>query len=296
MKKILLAGGLLAAFLGGGALLYRTIFQAADARSTWIVSSYSGSVEVRVGAGEWSAASLKVPLTDGDRIRTGPDGEATLLRADSQVTVRSATEVEVSQLVEDASRFQVAIGHVYVEARGDAVSLRSESGARVDARQAGLAMTVRPDGWTQVKVKRGDAQFTSAGGTVRLEEGQEAHAEAGKTPSRPVAIPSSLLENVKFPDADTFTVRLARVEGKADPGARVKVGGVPVDVALDGTWSASVPLEEGINQIDVEASDALGVTQVAQSQPLRVDTKAPGLTGAAFGGRATTGAASAPFR
>lgn len=285
MKRAALVLALLAAFLGGGAVLYRAMFSGADERRTWIVSSYSGSVQVRIGSGEWTDVGMKTPLSDGDRIRVGSDGEATLLRDDSQVTVRASSELAISQLNEDASRFQVALGHVFVEARGDAVSLRSESGARVDARDAGLAMTVRPDGWTQVKVKRGTADFTAEGQTEKLAEGQESHAEAGKPPSKAAPIPTSILQNVRFPDADTFTVQLARVEGRADPGARLKVAGKPVEVALDGTWSADVPLEEGLNQIEVEATDALGTTQVERSQPLRVDTTAPGLSGAAFGGR-----------
>jgi hypothetical protein len=289
VKRVLIALALLAAFLAAGILLYRATFDAKAGGSSWVVSSYSGSVQVRVGAGEWADVDLKTPLGDGDRIRTGPDGEATLLRDSSQVTVRSSSELAMAQLNDEASRFQVAVGHVFVEARGDAVSLKSDSGARVDARDAGLGMTVRPDGWTQVKVKRGSAEFTSAGGTVKLAEGEHSEAEAGKTPSRPAAIPSSILENVRFPDADTFTVQLARVEGKADPGARVKVAGKPVEVALDGTWATDVQLAEGINEIEVEATDVLGTNQVERSQPLRVDTTAPGLSGAAIGGRGVTG-------
>ena len=296
MKRLLVALAIVAAFLGGGAILYRVLFSAKATGGTWVVSSYSGSVQVRVGAGEWTNVGMKTPLAAGDRIRTGPDGEATLLRDSSQVTVRSASEIAIAQLNDETSRFQVAVGHVFVEARGDAVSLRSDSGARVDARDAGLAMTVRTDGWTQVKVKRGSAEFTSAGGTVKLKEGEHSEAEAGKTPSAPTAIPESLLQNVKFPDADTFTVQLARVEGKADPGARLKVDGQPVEVALDGTWATDVALKEGINEIEVEAVDALGTTQVERSQPLRVDTTAPGLTGAAFGDRGVSGAQSAPIR
>lgn len=295
MKKTLLIVLLLAAFLGGGIAVYRLLFDGSAEGDTWIVSSYSGSVQVRMGGGEWTDVGMKTPLSDGDRIRTGPDGEATLLRDTSQVTVRSASELAISQLNDETSRFQVAVGHVFVEARGDAVSLKSDSGARVDARDAGLAMTVRTDGWTQVKVKRGNADFTAEGQTEKLTEGQESHAEVGKPPSKAVAIPDSILQNVRFPDADTFTVQLARVEGLADPGARIKVAGRMVDVALDGTWQTDVPLEEGLNQIEVEASDATGLVQVERSPPLRVDTTPPGLSGAAFGSRGVSGA-GAPIR
>lgn len=285
MRVVLIAALVVAVFLGAGVVVYRQVFGARDAETSWVVSSYSGSVQMRIGGGEWVDVDMKAPLTDGDRIRTGPDGEATLLHDDNQVTVRAATELAISQLNTDSSRFQLDIGQVFVEARGDAVSMRSQSGARVEASDAGLGMTVRADGWTQVKVKRGEADFSAEGETQRLAEGQESEAAAGKPPTTPRPIPQSILSNVRFPDADTFTVQLARVEGRADPGARVRVGDQVVDVGLDGAWAADVPLTEGINQIEVEATDALGTTQVERSQPLRVDTTAPGLSGASFGGR-----------
>lgn len=289
MKKLALVLALLVAFLAAGVAAYRVLFRGTAEARTWIVSSYSGAVQVRTGGGDWHDVDMKTPLTDGDRIRTGPDGEATLLRDANQVTVRASTELEMSQLNDDASKMQVAVGQVFVEARGQAVSLKSDAGARVDAKDAGLGMTVRPDGWTQVAVKRGVAEFTSEGETTQVKEGDESHAAPGKPPSAPVPIPQAILANVRFPDADTFRVQLARVEGKADPGARVKVAGRMVDVGPSGEWAADVELTEGVNQIEVEASDALGRTESQRSQPLRVDTTAPDLTGAAFGARGAAG-------
>ncbi len=285
MKKAVVGSAIALVTLAASAALYGVVFQREADSRTWIVSSYAGSVQVRVAGGDWRPVELKTALTDGDLIRTGPDGEATLLMESSQVTVRAASELTVAQLNADASRFRIAVGQVYVEARGDHVSLRTDTGTHVDTSEAGLGMTVRPDGWTQVKVRRGDASFTAEGQTQHLKEGEESHAAVGKPPSTPVPIPESILLNVQFPDQDTFNVQLARVEGRADPGARVRIKGQEIAVSEDGRWSAEVPLDEGVNQIEVEASDSLGVSQVARSQPLRVDTTAPGLSGAAFGSR-----------
>ena len=286
MRTVVLTAAATAAALVGGAAIYRILFKAAPVERTWVVATYTGGVEVSTGAGGWSPAAMKGMLHDGDHVRTGADGEVTLVHDDSHVTVRSGTEVEVSQLLADQSRFHLAVGEVSVEARGDHVTMDSPGGSRVDAVDAGLGMTVLPDGWTQVEVKRGSADFTGMDQTERVGQGQKAHAAAGSPPSAPVAIPSVILSNVHFPDAETFRSRLARVEGKADPGARVTVGGQPVAVAADGTFTADVPLVEGVNQIEVAATDSVGNTGSERSGPIRVDTTAPSLVGATIGSRA----------
>jgi hypothetical protein len=139
-------------------------------------------------------------------------------------------------------------------------------------------------------VKRGAADFTGLDRTEHLKEGEEAHAEAGGRPSKPAPIPEVLLLNVRFPDADTFRSRVARVDGKADPGSRIRIGSNAVEVAADGTWTANVALDEGINEIRVEAADSIGNTRTERSAPIRVDTMAPSLEGATIGSHAVSGA------
>jgi len=285
VKRTLVVLALIAAFLAAGVVVYLRMFRPQDDRPTWIVASYSGTVQAQVSGGGWKDVELKMELRDADRIRTGGDGECTLLRDDSQVTVRSDTELMVSMLAAEASRFQMSAGQIYVEARGDGISIRTGAGARVDAKDAGLGMTVRDDGWTQVKVKRGSAEFASTDQVAKVNEGETSEAAAGAPPSKPVPIPGSILSNVRFPDADTFNSRVARVEGRADPGARVRVGGRSVDVGPDGAWATDIELQEGMNQIEVEATDSLGTDQVERSHPIRVDVTAPGLAGASFGNR-----------
>ena len=283
MKKLVVTLVALSAVLAVGALAYGWLFRADPAQRTWTVSTLTGDVEVSLAGGGWRAASIKLPLHDGDRIRTAADAEVTLLHDSSHVTVRAGTQLEVSQLNADSSRFQVAEGQVYVEARGNRVTMRTQAGATMDAEDAGVGMTVKTDGWTQVQVKRGAVDFTAMDHTERVEEGEESHASVGGPPSKPETIPSILLLNVRFPDADTFNSRVARIEGKADPGTRVRVGDASVDVGADGRFAADVTLDEGINQIEVAATDSIGNQRTETSQPIRVDTRPPGLDGATIG-------------
>ena len=286
MKKPLLAVAGVALIVAVGVLAYPHLFGRGDSLPTWTLATYSGGVEVSLAGAEWVPADMKMLLTDRDRVRTGDDGEATLLSRESHVTVRPLTQLEVSHLTRESSRFQVAAGHVLVEARGDRISMHAPAGAHVDAENAGLGMIVKEDGFTQVQVRRGEADFTSMNRTERVHEGEVSEAEPGRPPTAPVAIPQVILLNVRFPDADTFNSRLARIEGKADPGSRVWVGGRYVPVDRTGEWTADLELEEGINQIEVKASDALGRSRTERSSPIRVDTEAPPLDGAIIGSRA----------
>lgn len=285
MRKTAVAFLLGAAIVAAGALSYGVVFDARDEVPEWILASYSGGVEVSVHGAEWRPAELKMRLQGHDRIRTAGDGEAMLVHGESHVMLRPKSDVEVAVLTDDSSRFQVAEGMVDVEARGTSISMRSAAGAQVDGSDAGFAMSVKRDGWTQVMGKRGEVDFSSMGRTERVKQGEMASAAPGEAPTAPVRIPESLLLNVQFPDAATFSSRLAVVRGTTDPGQRVAVGGREVEVGRDGTFELEVELEEGVNELEVVAHDAMGRTRSETSGPIRVDTTAPTLTGVAIGSR-----------
>lgn len=289
MKRFILGLLLGVGLVAAGVALYAHLFRATETEPEWTVASYSGAVAVSVGGQAWEPATIKLRLRNSDRIRAGDDGEATLILGQSHVIVRPRTELQVSNLNAEASKFQVTEGVVQVEARGDRISLMTVSGARVDATDAGLGLSVRPEGDVVLMVGRGEAEISSMGGSERVGAGQTSTARAGRPPTKPVPIPAALLLNVQFPDAETFTSRVVRVEGTTSPGSRVLVAGRHVDVDATGRWGADLELEEGVNQIDVEARDALGRSTVEHSAPLRVDTTAPLLSGATIGGRSAQG-------
>ena len=289
MRK-LVVGGIVAAALivASGIATYGMLFRAKAMTPEWIVATYTGDVSVRVGGGEWQPADIKMRLANRDRVRTAADSEITLVHGASHVTVRSTTEVQVADLRDDASKFSITSGSLYVEARGDRVLVRTLTGAAVDATDAGLGMTVKPDGYTLVQVKRGEADFSSMGRTERVTEGMQRDARAGRPPSRAVAIPEGILLNVQFPDAETFNSRLLRIAGQADPGSDVKVGGRTVTTDDLGRFAVDIELDEGVSRVQVSATDALGRTRVEMSDPLNVDVTAPILSGASIGARAVT--------
>jgi hypothetical protein len=288
MKRLLLGLVLGAAIALAGALAYRLLFDRGERPLEWVLASYSGTVEVSARGADWRPAEIKMRLTDSDRLRTGEDGEALLLREESHVTVRALTELEVASLTEEASSFDMVEGNVYVEARGDRIHVETLTEAEVDAHEAGFGMTVRDDGFVEVAVRRGLAEFTAMGVTQSVSEGNLSHATTGRPPTQPTPIPETILLNVSFPDADTFNARLARVQGQVDAGSRVRVGESLVETDADGRFAIDVALEEGANQIEVKAVDVLGRSRVERSRPILVDVTPPGLEGATIGSRRTS--------
>ena len=286
MKKLLVGGLAALVIVAVGAATYGFVFRDAPEVPVWTVATYTGDVLASVDGSSFEPVDVKMKLANRDRVRTGETGELTLVHGASHVTVRSLTEIQVADLRTDASKFSITSGVVYVEARGERIVMRAEAGAAVDAVDAGLGMTVKRDGHTVVQVKRGEADFSSMGGTERVKEGQWAEARAGRPPTRPVAIPEAILLNVQFPDAETFATRLMRITGQAEHSARVKVAGRTVDTDEDGRFAVDLELEEGVHPIEVEATDGLGRTRTATSNPFEVDVTAPALTGASIGSRA----------
>jgi hypothetical protein len=286
MKKLISGVVLAVLVVAAGTFAYFALFQGASDEPVWTISSYSGEVLVTDGGDDWRPAQMKMRLRGSDRIKTLSDGMATLVHGMSHIAIEAETEITVAELRPGLSDFSVALGGVVrVEARGSRIRATSVAGHVADTDDAGFGMSVSKDGLAVVKVNRGEIDFRSGGHTERVKEGEQSEARAGRPPSRPVRIPRNLLLNVRFPDADTFNTRLARIEGRAEAGARVYVGDRLVDTEADGTFSTEVELHEGTNQIEVRAVDAINNKTSEQSQPIRVDTVGPGLSDASIGRR-----------
>lgn len=287
MKKLVLGVVLAAVIVAAGTAAYLYYFSGNGNEPEWVISSYSGEVLVAEADGDdWKPATMKMRLRGSDRLRTLDTGMATLVHGESHVSIDSNTELSVSELRPGLSDFSVAPGGVVrVEARGSRIRTTSFAGHVADAQDAGFGMSVSKDGLAVVKVDRGEIDFHSGGHTERVLEGEQSEARAGKPPSKPVKIPRKLFLNVKFPDADTFNSRLARIEGRVEPGARAYVGGRLVETDSDGRFETEVELQEGTNQIEVKAVDSIGNKASEQSHGIRVDTRPPGLSNTTIGNR-----------
>ena len=172
IRSLAVAAALLAAGVGAQqpVSFVREILPVLDAKCYRCHSAVKQKGGLRLDGKDWKPAAMKVRLRGADRIRTLESGEATLVHDASHVTVRSSTEVAVGSLEPGSSEFEVSEGMVFVEARGARVRTVSFAGQVADSSDAGYGMTVLPDGFTEVMVKRGELDFSNAGHTVIVDK------------------------------------------------------------------------------------------------------------------------------
>jgi hypothetical protein len=231
-------------------------------------------VEVRGGAqlereGRVGMVEKDQVLQSSDRLMTPEDGEVELkLGEASFLRVGSGSRVELRSVHKGGVDLVLEDGRLEATIRPQDGVVRVESEGRVvSAEDATFAVGVM-NGMLQVGTSQGEVRVEGED-VGRIVAGQEArfvddYAEIGE-------VPESLLMDVSWPEAVPTTEPLKEVEGRTAPGARVKARGPwgerSVYAREDGYFVIEVPLEEGDNQLDLMAEDALG----RQSAVIRVD-------------------------
>lgn len=110
-------------------------------------------------AGEWSPAEPNLPLTDGDRISTGPVGRAELQVGSTTLRLHSRTELEVVRLDDERMLFQLKTGSLAVRVRSGQMAGEIEivtAEARLQPLRAGHYRIDRSGARTQAGSWRGD--------------------------------------------------------------------------------------------------------------------------------------------
>ncbi len=110
-------------------------------------------------AGEWSQAEPNLPLTDGDRISTGPVGRAELQVGSTTLRLHSRTELQVVRLDDERMVFQLKTGSVAMRVRSAQVAGEVEivtAEARLRPLRAGHYRVDRMDDRTQASSWRGE--------------------------------------------------------------------------------------------------------------------------------------------
>lgn len=250
------------------------------------VERTDGSVQFRVGKGEWQLAQIGVELAPGADVRTGADGAAFLSYGPGiAAEVKGDSVIRVDRLDEEVARFVVGEGVVVIDVdenlkEGDRVVQLGADGsdAVVETRGGRVGVLSDGKGHIQTAVTRGEAVLEAGGKRVELKAGQQSTVAPGGTPSAPVAVPKSLLLKVKFP-ADTKTAKRRHlIQGTASPGSLVRIGERVVTADEMGRFSAVVDLGEGRNRIVVQAVDVLGRAAAQRSPEITLDTRAPSHT------------------
>jgi hypothetical protein len=148
-----------------------------------VIQSLAGSVEASAGGGEFVAASVEMVLVAGDEIRTGEDGQATLLLDDGTIIIVAANSAfTVSELEGTAetpiTRFFLNVGDLFTVHEGDLAPdavYEVETPEGVAAiRSSSLKVTFDPvTGSGEAQCAEGICSFTFDGTTFELTGGEK---------------------------------------------------------------------------------------------------------------------------
>ncbi len=239
------------------------------------VLSAPGEVTV-VRGGERIAAAQGFELRADDGIETAPGARVELEGAGYRVAVEEGGRFDVREITAELSRFRLGAGLLSASVQEDpGRAVEIEGGEDAVARTTGGEVAVSRSGAAvAVGVRSGSAEFRSAGRSVVLREGQQSIALAGKGPSAPAPLPSSLLLKVSWPEERVTNRRRIVVTGRTEPGTTVILGGERVEVGPDGRFTHVIALREGSQPLAARAHGVGGST-TSEGPVVQLDTRAP---------------------
>src|SRR5687767_3863702 len=175
--RLLLAAGLLLELLLAGAAW-------SQASGVGTIQIVQGQVEVVRGGMALAVQRGDFLLRSGDRVRTGPNGQARIVTVDGQrVTLGPNSEVELIR-----RRTRVRVGRVGVWITGRGRTEVGSPGGVAAARGTGFLVEVAADGLSTITVAEGEVVFSNEQGSVTLGPNQQSSARPGQPPSRPIAV------------------------------------------------------------------------------------------------------------
>ncbi len=185
------------------------------------ILSFDGRVTVqRGGSSEWSSAHRRMPLYNGDFIKTGPDGSAEIIFADGTVyRVASDSLLEIHQRAPrpDANHdVKMVTGRVNVLTSASPSTVATDQAQTHVKEDSRVAVDVTGEGGqTTVAAYSGGARVSNrAGQTVSLQSREHVTTtpEGGLSEKLPIPGPPHLLAprpNAVFPIADQRIVELS---------------------------------------------------------------------------------------
>jgi len=107
----------------------------------------------------------------------------------------------------------------------------------------------------------GTVEVSARQRTVHIGPGQQAFVPRGAAPLMPVPIPTAVLLKVANALSGASSGLCAEIDGAAQPGAEIRVDGVPVQAGPDGRFRHEVSRARGLRGVTVSTRDAAGHTR-----------------------------------
>ncbi|HEX8701322.1 MAG TPA: hypothetical protein VF815_21025 [Myxococcaceae bacterium] len=244
------------------------------------ITQVSGTVEVRAKDGSWVPVDKGATLGAADAVRTLNGSYAVIIGSESvEINMEPGTEVTVEELTTSVSRLLLGTGMATTKVltgKGHTIEFKAaNSDALARASEPGT-FTMSNDGAGTVAVgaRSGKVEFIGSGKVVIVRAGQQSVVRpGGDGPSAPMPVPTSLLRKVQWPSRQQNKKEIV-VKGEAEPGSRLELAGKAFSPGQDGTFTVTVPLKEGDNEVKVRAVSVSGVQQEEQRK-FSVDTRPP---------------------
>ncbi len=144
------------------------------------ISLIHGAVSTQRGdSSDWASAVLNAPVVSGDKVSTGDNSRAEVqLDYANILRLSNKSQATVATLTRNQIQVQVAQGIVNYDVFKDA-----EASAEIDTpnvaihpanRDGSFRIEVRPDGDTEIIVRKGEADIFTPQGSTHLQQGQDA--------------------------------------------------------------------------------------------------------------------------
>jgi hypothetical protein len=228
--------------------------------------------------GRWIAVQRGDLLTRDDVVRTVPASRAVLRLGGTEIELREKVEIRLDRLSPAGASVDLRRGKVVarVSAPSDALAITARETRTSNEGPAHFVVMADEHGVVSVAALAGAARFAAAGKTVTVPAGSETRSRPGLPPDDPEKIPEEVLLQVVWPAAEKHA-ETAVLSGRAGTSALVTVNGVPTPVAPDGRFSATVPLREGSNVVEVQTEDVAGRTRRESTTLVRRPVRPPRL-------------------
>ncbi len=182
------------------------------------ILSYHGSVSVqRAGKVEWINAQVRMPVFNGDFVRTGDDGTAEILFADGtlyRISPDSLLEIHNQPARAAPGRVKMVVGHINVYTSTQPSTISTDTLEARVARDSRVAVDVKKEHTAIVAAYAGGADVRGSGGhKVQLRSRERvavsaegALADKGRIPDPPR--PLEPADNATFDMATTAKISL----------------------------------------------------------------------------------------
>ncbi|NOX88315.1 MAG: FecR domain-containing protein [Calditrichaeota bacterium] len=261
-----------------------------------------GDVQLmRQGKTQWQKIRFNQNIYEGDRIRTSLNARVELAMPDgSVIKINENTMFDVKEIKtpendrSDRMSFTLWVGSIFAKFQKIVEQRQSRTvespSAVVAVRGTEFDMTVDQKQTTTVRVYEGRVAIRSkqVAGEVLVGTNQQSKVEPGKPPTPPAPFKSEEekkteeaaqgvllkidLKKFQFTDKALLAAGLP-LRGKTIPGARIIVNGIPLTVAQNGLFRGRIPVQEGINELQVVAE--FKGRRKEQTVRILVNTKKP---------------------